>query len=153
MNPRVRKRLNQLIMGLWAFAIVGCLGLSVGCYIDDHTIAADPGRALARVTNTSGARTTVDFRDEQGVYRSPPNGLLYPTGLSENQLVYVTYAKSNPNLVKVESRAWTLSLIPAASLMLASTLIAAALFAAVAWANTALRRRAEAAAAARHPKH
>ena len=36
MNPRVRKRLNQLIMGLWAFAIVGCLGLSVGCYIDDR---------------------------------------------------------------------------------------------------------------------
>ena len=52
-------------------------------------------------------------------------GLLYPTGLGEGQQVWVTYAKDNPQLVKVEGRDWRLALLPAGSVAVVASLIAA----------------------------
>ena len=39
--------------------------------------------------------------------------------------MWVTYAKDNPDLVKVEGREWTLSIIPSLSVALVTTVIAA----------------------------
>ena len=96
--------------------------------MDVYTIHKDSGRALATVTGVGRSRTTVDYRDERGVYHSPPDGLLYPTGLGKGQNVWVTYAKSNPDLVKVEGREWTLAIIPALSVGVVATLITAVLW-------------------------
>ncbi|STC69582.1 DUF3592 domain-containing protein [Corynebacterium pilosum] len=120
----MRRRLHQLILLLYAAAMIGAAAMVVGPAINDAIIMSDPGRGMATVTGVSPIRTAVDYQDENGRYHSPPTGLLYPSGLGEGQQVWVTYAKSDPDLVKVEGRMWTLSLIPAFSVAVVSTLIA-----------------------------
>lgn len=121
MNAHIRKRLRQLILMAWACALLGAIAMLGGAIINDHRINQDPGRALAHVTGTGIVRTTVEFQDAEGLYHSPASGLLYPTGLGEGQNVWVTYAQSNPDIVKVEGRSWTLAVIPATSVALVST--------------------------------
>lgn len=133
------RRLRQLILLLYAAAIVGSAGMVIGPAMNDATIASDPGRGMATVTGVSPTRTAVDYQDEEGRYHSPPQGLLYPTGLGEGQRVWVTYAKSNPELVKVEGRGWTLAVIPALSVAGVATLLAAA-----AWWATWRRKTSDA---------
>lgn len=119
----MRRRLRQLVLALYAAALVGTVALVVGPWMNDRSIAAEPARALATVTHVGLLRTTVDFQDADGLYHSPPTGLLYPTGLGEGQRVWVTYPASNPDLVKVEGREWTLSIIPALSVWGVATAI------------------------------
>lgn len=131
MRESIGRRGRQLVLLLYVAALLGVVSMVVGPALNDRTINEDPGRALATVTGTSRLRTTIDYRDEEGIYHSPPTGLLYPTGLGEGQRVWVTYAKSDPDLVKVEGREWTLSVIPALSVALVATVIAAVLWWAV----------------------
>lgn len=135
----VRRRLHQLVMVLLAAALLGAAAIVGGAAINDRTIAADPGRALATVTGDSLLRTTVDYQDDSGVYHSPPGGLLYPTGLGVGQHVWVTYAKTNPDLVKVEGRRWTLSVIPALSVAVVSILVAVLMWNLVNWGTAGAR--------------
>ncbi|WJZ01600.1 DUF3592 domain-containing protein [Corynebacterium freiburgense] len=121
------RRFHQLVLLLWVACLLGAVGMVAGAYHNDRTIAADPGRALARVTAV-GFRTTVDYQDEEGIFHSPQAGLLYPTGLGEGQRVWVTYAKTNPDLVKVEHRTWHLSVVPALSIAAVGSIIAAVLW-------------------------
>ncbi|WP_331253339.1 DUF3592 domain-containing protein [Corynebacterium minutissimum] len=123
-----RRRVRQIILVLYAAALVGMAGMVIGPFLNDRAINANPGRALATVTDVGRLRTFVDFQDGEGIYHSPPTGLLYPTGLGEGQQVWVLYAKNNPDLVKVEGREWTISIIPGLSSALVATLIAAALW-------------------------
>jgi len=125
---RIGRRGRQLVLLLWAAVMLGAVALVAGPFLNDRAIDEDPGRALATVTGVSRVRTTVDFRDEQGIYHAPSTGLLYPTGLGEGQRVWVTYAKGDPDLVKVEGREWTLSIIPALSVALVATVVAAVLW-------------------------
>lgn len=121
-----RRRVRQLILMLYAAALVGMAGMVLGPFLNDRTITANSGRALATVTDVGRLRTFVDFQDGEGIYHTPTTGLLYPTGLGEGQQVWVLYAKNNPDLVKVEGREWTLSVIPALSSAVVATLIAGA---------------------------
>ncbi|AKE40504.1 hypothetical protein UL82_01360 [Corynebacterium kutscheri] len=125
---RIRHRLYQLILLLYITAIVGCAAMVIGPLKNDREIEASPQRTLARVTNVSPNRTTVEYQDNQGMYHSPETGLLYPTGLGEGQRVWVDYAETNPDLVKVAGRSWTLSVVPALSSALVVTVIAALLW-------------------------
>ena len=127
----LRRRLHQVVMALFIGGIFGCLAMVGGAVINDRTIESDRGRSLATVTDTGWLRTTVDYRDEEGIYHSPQTGLLYPTGLGEGQQVWVNYARSEPELVKVEGREWTLSIIPALSVGALATIIAGLLWMAV----------------------
>lgn len=135
----VRRRLHQLVMALLACALLGAVAMVAGSAINDRTISANPGRAMATVTGESLLRTTVDYQDDQGVYHSPPGGLLYPTGIGPGQNVWVTYAKSDPDLVKVEGRRWTLSIVPALSVVVVSAVLAVLLWGLVNWATAATR--------------
>lgn len=119
-----RRRLSQAVMGLYAAATLGCCAMVVGPVANDAAIAAHPGRALARVTAVGDTRVTVEFQDGEGIYHSPPAGLLYPGGLGKEQLVWVSYDRTNPDLVKVEGRGWTLALVPALSTWVVSTFVA-----------------------------
>lgn len=120
----VRRRLHQLVLALTAAALLGAVAMVGGAALNDREIHQDPGRAMATVTGANFYRTTVDYQDENGVYHSPPGGLLYPTGLGEGQNVWVTYAKTNPELVKVEGRGWTLSIVPALSVAVITVIVA-----------------------------
>lgn len=118
------RRSHQLVLALYAAALLGSVAMVVGPWLNDRAIAAEPARAMATVTNVGWLRTYVDFQDAEGIYHSPPSGLLYPTGLGQGQKVWVEYQVSNPELVKVEGREWTLSVIPALSVAATSTAIA-----------------------------
>lgn len=120
----MRRVLGRVILALWAVALIGSAALVAGAALNDQTIHSDPGRSLARVTGVGVLRTTVDFQSEEGRFYAPSGGLLYPSGLGEGQQVWVTYAKSDPNLVAVEGRRWTLSIIPALSLACVATVVA-----------------------------
>ncbi|AKE38295.1 Hypothetical Protein NG00_00270 [Corynebacterium camporealensis] len=120
----LRRRLYQLILVLYAAAMLGAVAMVLGPFLNDRAIDREPARALATVTDVSWSRTNVDFQDADGVYHSPQTGLLYPTGLGEGQQVWVIYAADDPDLVKVEGREWTLSVIPALSSAAVATLIA-----------------------------
>lgn len=121
-----RRRLHQLIIVLYACAMLGSIAMVAGPAYNDYAISRDPGRGIATVTGVSWTRTSVDYQDEAGDFHSPQRGLLYPSGLGDGQQVWVTYAKRNPDIVKVEGRGWTLAIVPALSVGAVSTLIAAA---------------------------
>lgn len=111
-----RRRLHQLVAALCTAGLLGSFAMIGGTAANDRRIESDPGRALATVTGTSLLRTTVEFRDDAGLYQAPSTGVLYPTGLAEGQQVWVQYSRENPDLVKVAGRGWTLSIIPALSI-------------------------------------
>ena len=119
----VHRRGHQLVYALVACALLGAIALVGGSFINDKKIESDPGRSLATVTDVSWMRTTVSYRDANGVYHAPSTGLLYPTGLGPGQNVWVTHSVSEPELVKVEGRRWTLSIIPALSIAVVSVII------------------------------
>ncbi len=121
----MRRLSLRIVAVLWLVAMIGSAALVGGAAINDRTIHSDPGRALATVTGVGVLRTAVDYQTEEGRFYSPGGGLLYPSGLGEGQQVWVTYAKSDPELVAVEGRRWTLSIIPAASIAAAATAVAA----------------------------
>ena len=128
---RTRRRIKQTILACYAAAMLGCASLVIGPGINDYIIESDSGRALARVTSVTSTKTIVEFQDDTNTYHSPPGGLLYPTGLGPGQRVWVTYARSNPELVKVSGRKWTLAIIPALSSAAVTTLITSALWFAI----------------------
>lgn len=134
-----RRRLHQLIIVLYLCAMLGSIAMVAGPALNDYRIAKDPGRGIATVTSVAWNKTSVEYQDEAGMFHSPPYGLLYPSGLGQGQQVWVRYAKSDPDIVKVEGRNWTLSLIPALSVAIASTAIAAAAW----YAVSALAQRRE----------
>ncbi|GAB3073626.1 DUF3592 domain-containing protein [Corynebacterium aquatimens] len=110
---------------LYLCAMLGCAAMVMGPAYNDYVIGKDPGRGIATVTGVTSVRTYVEYQDDQGSYHFPQTGLLYPSGLGEGQQVWVTYARSKPDLVKVEGRTWTLSIIPALSVAVVSTVVAA----------------------------
>jgi len=124
MRFRFRRRLNQLIVALYAVALLASVAMVVGPFLNDVKIAANPQRALGTVTGVDWMRTAVEYQDDDGIYHQPSSGLLYPTGLAEGQQVWVTFSGDDPELVKVEGREWTLSIIPAISVAVVSSVVA-----------------------------
>ncbi|WP_368411491.1 DUF3592 domain-containing protein [Corynebacterium sp.] len=119
------RRFRQAILVLLAVLLVSCLGMVFGAWWGDRGIESDTGHAVAEVRSVERMRTSVDFVDEDGEYRSPPRGVRYPVGLEEGDRVRVEYDRGDPDLARVEGRRWTLTLVPAASVFAAGLLIAA----------------------------
>lgn len=122
---RWRRRAHQVVLALYAFATLGSVVMVAGPALNDARIQANPGRGTAIVTEAGRMRTFVEYQTEDGQLVSPPRGLLYPTGLGEGQQVWVTYDKTDPDLVKVEGRGWALAFTPALSTWAVATLVAA----------------------------
>lgn len=133
----IRRRLRQLVLALWVAAMIGSVALLGGAFLNDRTIHSNPGRSLATVTATNWLRTTIEYQDTEGRYHSPATGLLYPSGLGEGQEVWVTYAREEPDLVTVEGRRWTLSIVPVLSIAVVSSLIAVAAW----WATAKIGKK------------
>ncbi len=121
------RRAKQAVIALAGLVILVCGGMIVTSAIDDYAISCDKGEATAEVVSVQTLRTTVRFRDADGNYQQPEEGLKYPSGLEEGQNVKVEYQVSDPENVKVQGRGWTLAFLPALSSMSAGLLVCAVL--------------------------
>jgi hypothetical protein len=121
--PKVvtRKR-RRIAVGLLVFAIVmTALGaLLIGAaYKNDGTIDAHTGRGEAEVISVQLRRTLIVFTTPDGMVHTPPNGVLYPTGLKPGNTVRVEYDRNDPELVRVAGRHASLALLPVGTTLLA----------------------------------
>lgn len=121
------RRVKQVVIGLAAIVILVCGGMIVTSAIDDYAISRDKAEATAEVVSVQTLRTTVRFRDAEGNFRQPEEGLKYPSGLIEGQNVRVEYQVSDPENVKVQGRGWTLAFLPALSSMTVGLAVCAVL--------------------------
>lgn len=122
------RRLRQVIIFLMLCVTMSSIALVFGCWMSDRAIDRNLGQAVASVRHVDALRTAVDFVDEQGEYRSPPTGLRYPVGLEEGQRVRVEYDTTDPDIVRVAGRRWTLSVIPALSVFFVGLVVASLLW-------------------------
>ncbi|MBC6764680.1 DUF3592 domain-containing protein [Corynebacterium sp. LK22] len=129
--------LRQVLLFVIICLLLSCLAMVVGCFINDRNIESNMGQSVANVRSVELLRTTVDFVDENGDFQSPPTGLLYPVGLEEGQRVRVEYDRTDPNVVRVAGRTWTLSLLPATSIASVAFIVVAPLW----WLSLRATRR------------
>ncbi|WP_236622945.1 DUF3592 domain-containing protein [Saccharopolyspora rectivirgula] len=115
-EPDVRARVREIaarcVLGLGTLLTIMAVALVVACSINDRTIEEARGEAVAEVIDTSLTRTAVWFATEDGRVYNPPNGVLYPSGLQQGQLVRVEYDARNPDLVRVAGRNVGVALLP-----------------------------------------
>lgn len=117
---RLRKGLRYtqiFLIALACFLLLMAISMVVGCAISDHHINSHLASTYARVEATDRTNSYVSFVDRDGNVQSPRNGVLYPTGVREGQLVRVDYDYTNPNYARISGRSWTLSILPALSLL------------------------------------
>lgn len=110
--------------------------LVAGAWRNDLTIEHDKGVAQAEVLNAGPRRSTIEFVTPDRITYRPELGVLYPSELATGMRIYVEYAKSNPDLVRVQDRNARLAIIPAGSVAVLGWLVAAALLALLALAET-----------------
>ncbi|SDJ80615.1 hypothetical protein SAMN04487820_102179 [Actinopolyspora mzabensis] len=114
--PRGFRRLAPLlVLAVGGFFTALGLALLLACHIDDRSIEQDMGIASAEVVEKSYLRTVVRFNTDSGRVYTPPNGVLYPVGLQEGQLVSVEFDRGNPDLVRVGGRNMSVAILPIGS--------------------------------------
>ena len=105
-------------MAVWI--IIGLVTLQsillvAGAWRNDRQIERNMGVAQAEVLSAGPRRSTIEFVTPDRVTYRPELGVLYPSELAEGMRIYVEYDKNNPDLVRVQHRNASLSIIPAAS--------------------------------------
>lgn len=112
---RVQRFASRAVLALGCLISGMCLILLAACFMDDRAVDSLRGEAVAEVLDTSMTRTVVRFTDAEGRVHIPANGVLYPSGLQEDQMVRVEYDGRNPDLVRVAGRSMTVALLPVLS--------------------------------------
>ncbi|OLT83077.1 hypothetical protein AWB96_07535 [Mycobacteroides chelonae] len=114
--------------------------LVAGAWRNDKAIERDMGVALAEVLSAGPRRSTIEFVTPERVTYRPELGVLYPSELSPGMRIYVEYDKSNPDLVRVQGRNASLSIVPAGSIIVVVWAVAGTVLLGLAW----MRRRSAA---------
>ena len=112
-----------LITGLVTFSAVL---LVAGAWRNDFAIESNMGVAQAEVLDAGPRRSTIEFVTPERVTYRPELGVLYPSELATGMRIYVEYDKSDPDLVRVQHRNASLSIIPAGSLIVVGWIVAGA---------------------------
>ncbi|GGM83884.1 hypothetical protein GCM10012275_63130 [Longimycelium tulufanense] len=109
-----RRVTSTVLLSIGGVLTVLCALLVAGCWADDLAIERpEPGRATAEVVSVSFSRTIVRYNTPEGAVHIPNEGVLYPEGLQEGQLVRVEYDTAQPDKkVRVEGRDFRLALLP-----------------------------------------
>lgn len=115
--------------------------LVLGAWRDDQQIEADMGVAAAEVLDAGPRRSTIEFVTPDRVTYRPELGVLYPSELDTGMRIYVEYDRANPDLVRVQHRNASLSIIPAASIAVLGWLAAAAILGGLALLQRRLDRQ------------
>ena len=103
--------------------------LVAGAWRNDRQIERNMGVAQAEVLSAGPRRSTIEFVTPDRVTYRPELGVLYPSELAEGMRIYVEYDRNNPDLVRVQHRNASLSIIPAASVAVVAWLFGAMLLA------------------------
>lgn len=111
----VARRCRQVVALIALLMTLVCTTLVAGPIYNDIKLHKDRETAIATVNHVGLLRTAISFRDSSGEFHSPNTGVLYPGGLHDGQKVWVEYSRSHPDIVRVQGRTWTLSLLPASS--------------------------------------
>ncbi|MDQ3764642.1 MAG: DUF3592 domain-containing protein [Actinomycetota bacterium] len=93
--------------------------------LDDAKIDARTGHATAQVLAVTSMRTLVQFAVPDGTVYRPDEGVAYPSGLQQGQLVRVEYDSADPEYVRVAGRTWVVGVAPALITLVALWLLAA----------------------------
>lgn len=136
-RSRVIKRFRIVVLVLAGLMTLQSLLLVAGAWRNDKAIERDMGVALAEVLSAGPRRSTIEFVTPERVTYRPELGVLYPSELSPGMRIYVEYDKSNPDLVRVQGRNASLSIIPAGSIIVVVWMVAGTILLGLAW----LRRR------------
>lgn len=107
--------------------------LVAGAWRNDKAIERDMGVALAEVLSAGPRRSTIEFVTPERVTYRPELGVLYPSELSPGMRIYVEYDKSNPDLVRVQGRNASLSIVPAGSIIVVVWIVAETVLLGLAW--------------------
>lgn len=95
----------RLVVAALAWTLTGLmLLLALGMWRNDLVIGAAPVRTTATVLTVSPLSTGIEFVDNTGVSQRPPDGVLYPGGLTVGQQFVVEYAADDPTLARVAGR-------------------------------------------------
>lgn len=139
MNRRARviTRVRIGVLILAGLMTLQSLLLVAGAWRNDKAIERDMGFALAEVLSAGPRRSTIEFVTPERVTYRPELGVLYPSELSPGMRIYVEYDKSNPDLVRVQGRNASLSIIPAGSIIVVVWTVTGTVLLGLAW----LRRR------------
>ena len=101
--------------------------LVAGAWRNDRKIERNMGVAQAEVLSAGPRRSTIEFVTPDRVTYRPELGVLYPSELAEGMRIYVEYDRDDPDLVRVQHRNASLSIIPAASVAVVAWLVGAVL--------------------------
>ncbi|WP_078323399.1 DUF3592 domain-containing protein [Mycobacteroides salmoniphilum] len=132
-RSRVIRRVRIVVLVLAALMTLQSLLLVAGAWRNDKAIERDMGVALAEVLSAGPRRSTIEFVTPERVTYRPELGVLYPSELSPGMRIYVEYDTSDPDLVRVQGRNASLSIIPAGSIIVVVWLVAGAILLGLAW--------------------
>ena len=99
------------------------------------------GVAAAEVLDAGPRRSTIEFVTPDRITYRPELGVLYPSELDTGMRIYVEYDRVNPDLVRVQDRNASLSIIPALSIAVLGWLAAAGILAGLALLQRRLNRQ------------
>lgn len=114
--------------------------LVAGAWRNDFAIESNMGVAQAEVLDAGPRRSTIEFVTPERVTYRPELGVLYPSELATGMRIYVEYDKTDPDLVRVQHRNASLSIIPAGSLIVIGWMIAGAALVGLAMLEKRLER-------------
>ncbi|MBI3225603.1 MAG: DUF3592 domain-containing protein [Mycolicibacterium cosmeticum] len=125
-SQRIARRVRVGIVVAACLVTFQSVLLVVGAWVNDGQIERDMGVAAAEVLDAGPRRSTIEFVTPDRVTYRPELGVLYPSELEAGMRIYVEYDKSNPDLVRVQHRNASLSIVPAGSIAVLGWLIAGA---------------------------
>jgi hypothetical protein len=117
----------RVVLGVAALLTLLCVLVFLGALRNDRTIGDNLGTATAEVDSVSWDRTIIRFVTPDGVVHTPQNGVLYPGGLNEGDIVRIEYATTEPDLARVAGRDASLALLPLGTTILFTWLVTAPL--------------------------
>ncbi|MFV8309906.1 DUF3592 domain-containing protein [Mycobacteroides chelonae] len=132
-RSRVIKRVRIGVLILAGLMTLQSLLLVAGACRNDKAIERDMGVALAEVLSAGPRRSTIEFVTPERVTYRPELGVLYPSELSPGMRIYVEYDKSDPDLVRVQGRNASLSIVPAGSIIVVVWAVAGTVLLGLAW--------------------